>query len=191
LNIKLSLIGIVLIAALVSSGCAGNRKFYTLSSISTRNDVFVESSISEAEVGEDKSITDIVFSVKSLSSRFFETYMKHSDPPYRIYLNIDGQTTVIDSDPLLEKKSTVSPNTQESGTGWRYQFNKRIIISSGKHKLTISIPVDDVIVERDIELHPGVNAITLEPVYKKNSSQRPYKNQNFVAGLRTVEVIVN
>lgn len=185
---KSILLGVALIAGIVSSGCVTNRENTTLSSMTTRSDVFSEISSSEAEIG--KTTADIVFSVKSLSSRFFGIYYKHSDPPFRVYINIDGQTTILDAEPVLEDKLSVGPNTPESGTGWRYQFNKRITIAPGKHKLTISIPVDDVIEERDIELHAGANTITLVPIYKKRSSQRPYKTQNFSAGVKTLEVTI-
>lgn len=186
---KSILIGVALIAAITISGCATNREINKILPNSTRNDVFSEASSVETETG--KAITDIIISVKSLSSRFFEIYYKHSDPPLRVYVNIDGQTTILDSEPILEDKSPEDPNAPESGIGWRYQFNKRITIAPGKHKLTISIPVDDVIVERDIELHAGANTLTLMPVYKKRTSQRPYKTQNFSAGVKTLEVMIN
>lgn len=189
MNKKSILLGAALIATIAISGCATNREITPRTPLSTRNDVFSEDSRSEAENG--KAITDIVFSVKSISSRFFENYYKHSNPPLRVYVNIDGQTTILDSEPILEDKSTVTADTPESGTGWRYRFNKRIALAPGKHKLTISIPVGDVMVERDIELHAGMNTITITPVYKKKSSQRPYKKPHFFAGVKTLEVLIN
>lgn len=188
MNRKSIILGAALIATIAISGCATNREITSVASPSTRSDVFSEASKSEAEVG--KAITDIVFSVKSISSRFFEIYYKHSNPPLRIYLNIDGQTTILDAEPVFEDRSPINPDAPESGTGWRYQFNKRIVLAPGKHKLTIAIPVDDVLVERDIELHAGANTISMSPVYKKRSS-RPYKNKHFSAGVKTLEVFVN
>lgn len=187
MNKKSIILGTALIATIVISGCASNREITPMTSLSTRSDVFSEGSRPEAEIGKAK--TDIVFSVKSISSRFFEIYYKHSDPPLRVYLNIDGQTTILDTEPIFEDRSPIKPDAPESGTGWRYQFNKRIVLAPGKHKLTIAIPVDDVLVERDIELHAGTNTISMTPVYKKRSS-RPYKNQHFFAGVKTLEVFV-
>jgi hypothetical protein len=186
MKFKSRLLGVALIAGITISGCATNREITSLSSVATRNDVFSEVSSSETETS--KATMDIVLSVKSISSRFLEIYYKHSDPPFRVYLNIDGQTTILDSDPVLEDKSPEDLNAPESGTGWRYQFSKRITLAPGTHKLTILIPVDDVLVERDIELHAGANTLTLIPVYKKRSSQRPYKTHNFSAGVKTLEM---
>lgn len=174
--------------ALVISGCANNRELTPTPPLATRNDIFSEISSSEARASE--ATTDIEFSVKSISLRFFEYYAKYSDPPLRVYLNIDGQTTILDTDPVLEKQAPAGSTLPESGTGWRYQFNKRIAIAPGKHKLTIAIPVNNVTVESDVELHSGVNIITLIPVYKKISS-RPHKRRHFSAGVKTLEVIVN
>jgi len=183
------LFGAALIAAVIIGGCATKQDAPPMSSLSTRNDIFAEDVSSKANTG--KATMDIVFSLKSISSRLFENYYKHSNPPLRVYVNIDGQTTMLDSEPILENKSTVTANTPESGTGWRYRFNKRIALAPGKHKLTISIPVDDVMVERDIELHAGMNTITITPVYKKKSSKRPYKKPHFSAGVKTLEVLIN
>ena len=188
MNNKSILIGVALIAAITISGCAINRETTLLSSLTTRDDVFFEVSSSEAE--NSRAITDIKFSVKSISSRFFEIYYKHSNPPLRVYLNIDGQTTILDAEPVLEDRSPINPDTPESGTGWRYQFNKRIALAPGKHKLTIAIPVDNMVVEREIELHSGVNTLTLIPVYKNESPRRPSKYQHFSAGVKTLDVLI-
>jgi len=188
MNKKAILVGFVLIVSTMVNGCAANHELPTMASRSTRNNVFSE--ISNSEAKKDEAITNIEFSVKSISLRMFEFYAKHSDPPFRVYLNIDGQTTILDTEPVLEKQAPAGSNTSESGTGWRYQFNKRIAIAPGKHKLTIMIPVDNVTVERDIELHAGVNTITLIPIYKKISS-RPHRRQHFSGGVRTLEIKIN
>jgi hypothetical protein len=185
---KSIIVGAALIAGFVISGCANNRELMAKSSLSTRNDVFFETSISET--GSGKAIADFMFTVKSNSSRFAEIYIKHSNPPYRVYMNIDGQTTVLESEPILENKSPVDSSLPESGTGWKYEFSKRIALAPGKHKLTIVLPIDDVIVEREIALRAGVNTITVIPVYNKRSLQ-PYKGHNFTAGVKTLKVMVN
>lgn len=177
-----------LMVCMVVSGCASNRDLIAKASITTRNDVLIEATSPETQAG--KAILDLAFSVKSNSYRFVEMYGKHSDPPYRVHLNVDGQTLILEAEPVLEDKSPVDSNVPESGTGWKYQFSKRVALAPGKHKLTIALPIDDVIVEREVELRSGINSITVVPVYKKRML-RPYKGQNFTAGVKTLELTVN
>lgn len=188
MKMTLRMAGTVLILSVVASGCANNRDLITKTSIATRSDVFTEAGNSEVQTG--KAIIDFSLAVKSNSYYFMGTYGKHTAPPYRVTLNIDGQTAVLEAEPILEDKSPIDSNVPESGTGWKYQFSKRIALTPGKHKLTIALPIDDVIVDREIELYSGINTVAVKPVYKK-TSLRPYKGQNFKAGVRTLEVTVN
>ena len=185
---KFIIIGMVLIAGFVISGCANNRDLITKASLATRNDVFTEVVSPETQSG--KAIMDIKLSVKSNSSRFMGIYNKHSNPPYRLHLNVDGQSSMLEAEPVLENKSPIDSNVPESGTGWKYQFSKRIALAPGKHNLAIALPIDDMIVEREVELHAGTNTITVTPVYKKRML-RPYKGQNFTAGVKTLEITAN
>jgi len=180
--------GAALMLSVVASGCANNRDLIAKASLATRNDVFTEVVSSDAQTG--RAIIDFTFSVKSNSYRFVETYGKHFDPPYRVHLNIDGQTAVLEAEPVLEDKSPVDSNVPESGTGWKYRFNKRVTLAPGKHKLTIALPIDDVIVEREVELRSGTNFIAVSPVNSKRNL-RPFKGENFTAGVKTVEITVN
>lgn len=180
--------GIVLMAGFVFSGCANNRELIAKASHATRSGVFVE--IANSDAPPLKAIADIKLSVKSNSSYFLGAYNKHSNPPYRVNVKIDGQTMVLESEPVLEAKSPIDASVPESGTGWKYQFSKRIALAPGKHNLTVALPIDDVIVEREVELRSGINSITVVPVYNKRSL-RPYKGLNFTAGVKALEIIVN
>lgn len=179
--------GIVLMAGFVFNGCANNRELIAKASHATRSDVFVEIANSDAPPEREKAIADIKFSVKSNSSYFFGVYNRHSNPPYRVTVKIDGQTMALESEPVLEAKSPIDASIPESGTGWKYQFSKRIALTPGKHNLTVALPIDDVIVEQNVELTAGTNTITVTPVYNKRSL-RPYKGQNFTAGVKTLEI---
>ena len=181
-------VGTVLLICVAVSGCANNRDLIANASIATRSDVFTEVMSSDAQTG--KAIADFTFSVKSNSYYLMGTYGKHTVPPYRVHLNICGQVTVLEAEPILEDIGPVDSKVPESGTGWKYQFSKRIALAPGKHRVTIALPIDDVIVEREIELRPGINKITVTPVYKRKTL-RPYKGENFTAGVKTVEVSVN
>ncbi|MDA8430527.1 MAG: hypothetical protein M0T70_14840 [Geobacteraceae bacterium] len=185
---KFIIIGMVLIAGFVISGCANNRDVIAKASLAARYDVFSEVVNHEAQPG--KAIMDIKLAVKSNSSRFMGMYNKHSNPPYRVHVNVDGQTLILEAEPVLENKSLIDSNVPESGTGWKYQFSKRIALAPGRHTLAIALPIDDVIVEREVELHAGTNTITVTPVYNKRSL-RPYKGQHFTAGVKTLDITAN
>jgi len=185
---RLNMAGLTLLVGLLTSGCANNRDTIAKAELGDRQGVFTEAIGREVQPG--MSTVDIKFSVKSNYARFLWTDYKHTDPPYRVHLNIDGQPSILEAEPVLEDKSPIDSNVPESGTGWKYQFNKRLTLAPGKHKLTIALPLDDVIVEREVELNTGVNTITVTPVYNKRML-RPYKGQNFTAGVNTVEISVH
>lgn len=184
---KLILAGMIMMAAFIASGCASNKDLIAKASLGNRQDVFTEAIGKNVLPGQ--AVADITFSVKSNSSRVLWIYNKHTDPPYRVHLNIDGQTTVLDSEPVLEDKSPIDSSIPESGIGWKYDFSRRITLAPGKHKMTIALPVNDVIVEQEIVLREGTNTIALKPVYKKKTL-RPYNGENFVAGVKTLEISV-
>jgi len=185
---NLILAGLIMIAGFIASGCASNKDLIAKASLGIRQDVFTEAIGKNVLPGQ--AVADITFSVKSNSSRVMWIYNKHTNPPYRVHLNIDGQTTVLEAEPVLEDKSPIDSSVPESGIGWKYDFNKRITLAPGKHKMTIALPVNDVIVEQEIVLREGKNTIVLKPEYKKKTL-RPYNGENFVAGVKTLEVTVN
>lgn len=180
-------VGTVLLVCLAVSGCANNRDLIAKASIATRSDVFTEVKSSDTQTG--KAVAEFTFSVKSNSYYLMGTYGKHTAPPYCVHLNIDGQTMVLEAEPVLEDKSPVDSNVPESGVGWKYQFSKRIALAPGKHKLTIALPIDDVIVEREVELRSGANSVTVTPIYSRRNL-RPYKGENFTAGVKALDVVV-
>lgn len=185
---NLILAGIIMIAGFIASGCAGNKDLIAKASLENRQDVFTEAA--GKNVLPDQAVADFTFSVKSNSSRFMWIYNKHTDPPYRVYLNIDGQSTVLEAEPVLEDKSPIDSSVPESGIGWKYDFSKRITLAPGKRTLTVALPVNDIIVEQEIVLREGTNTISLKPVYKK-SLLRPYKGETFTEGVKTLGVTVN
>ena len=178
----------IMIASFLISGCASTREPITEALIGSKQDVFTD--VRDREAMPGKATADITFSVKSNASRLLWFYNKHTNPPYTVQLNIDGQATVLESEPVLEDISPIDSNVPESGKGWKYRFNTRIALEPGKHTLTIALPVDDVLVEQEMVLRDGVNTINLKPVYKKRLL-RPYKGENFTAGVKSVEVLLD
>ena len=168
------LICIIMIAGLLVSGCANKQGLATKPLIERKQDVFAD--VLEKERTSGKAVTNISFTVKSNSSRFLWFYNKHTDPPFTLNLTIDGQVTVLEAEPVLEDISPIDSTVPESGTGWKYQFSKQIALAPGKHKLTVALPVDEVIVEKEIVLREGANSIIVKPIYKR-TLLRPYKGE--------------
>ncbi|QEM68854.1 hypothetical protein FO488_12275 [Geobacter sp. FeAm09] len=187
MKMNICMVGALLLLGVAASGCANNRDLIAKSVIPARNDVFTEGG-NGAQAG--RAVVDFTLLVKSNLYYLMGTYGKHTAPPYRAHLNIDGQTTILEADPILEDNNSVGLKAPESGTGWKYQFSKRLTLAPGKHRLSIALPIDDVIVEREIEIRPGINTVAVTPVYKRKML-RPYKGENFSAGVKTVEIAVN
>lgn len=188
MNNALVLIVVAMIGVFVLSGCATDRGFPVVSSLSNGKHVFSEAVGPATEPG--MALVDFSFSLKSNAARFVGIHFKHSNPPYRVQLTIDGQTTIVAADPIWEERGAVNSIGPECGAGWRYRFKTRLTIAPGEHELSIALPADDVTVEREIVVHAGENAIIARPVYKKKLL-RPYKGHNFSAGIKTLEVLVN
>jgi hypothetical protein len=187
MKMNLGMAGAAFMLCIVASGCANNRDLIAKTSIATRNDVFTEVMSADSQAG--KAIIDFSFAVKSNSYYLMGKYGKHTTPPYHVILNVCGQTTVLEVEPILEDKSPVDSKVPESGIGWKYQFNKRIALAPGKHTLTIALPIDDVVVEREIELRSGTNSVSVQPIYSRRNL-RPYKGENFTAGVKSLDIIV-
>jgi hypothetical protein len=180
---------VLLVVVVVSmSGCAGNRNAVLKAGESTRKDVFKEASDSAGIPG--KVLLKVEFPVKNFKARIVETYIKHSDPPYTVTINIDGQSVVLTSEPVLEDLPGDFKKNPEVGTGWKYNFKKELLLEPGKYRVTVAIPLSDVIVEKDVIFSSGTNLLQLIPVY--NASATRYQDYpRFNHGLNTLEVKLN
>lgn len=185
---SLLIVVLALNAGLLTAGCANNRDIVAKTALGSRQDVFTE--LIDEQIQPGKATAEIRFTVKSNSSRFMWMYFKHTDPPYCVHLNIDGQATKLAAEPVLEDNPATVFDDPEGGTGWKYSFNKKLVLNPGKHKLIIALPVNDLVVEHDIVLRDGANTINLKPVYK-TTRLRPYKGQSFRAGVKNVAIQVN
>lgn len=180
---------VLLVVVVVSmSGCAGNRNAVLKAGESTRKDVFKEASDSAGIPG--KVLLKVEFPVKNFKARIVETYIKHSDPPYTVTINIDGQSVVLTSEPVLEDLPGDFKKNPEVGTGWKYNFNKELLLDPGKHHVTIAVPLSDVIIEKDVNLIAGANLLQLTPIY--NASVTRYQDYpRFNHGLNKLDAKLN
>lgn len=185
---KSSVIMTLVFAMVCMTGCAGNRNAVVKAGESTRQDVFQEVSAPKAIAA--KALLKIEFPVKGYKARFINTYFKHSDPPYTVTINIDGQSVMLTAEPVLEDLPGDFMKNPEAGTGWKYNFRKELLLEPGKHHLTIAVPLADVITEKDVTLNAGANLMQLIPVYNASVSRYP-NYPRFSHGLRRVAVKLN
>jgi hypothetical protein len=185
---RIIVIGIALLFNAVLAGCAGNKDLIAKASTNSRQDVFQEVTNNQGITG--KSVLKLEFPVKNFKSRFVNSYNKHTDPQYTVVLNIDGQTTVLSDDPVLEDLPGNFKENSEVGTGWKYNFKKTLALQPGKHRVSIAIPVSDVIIEKEIDLKEGENTLKLFPTYLAPISRYP-NFPRFSLGLRDITATLN
>lgn len=173
---------------LTLTSCAGHHNAVVKSFAGDKQGVFEE--VKTKEVPPGLAIVELSCEVKSNSSVFLWLHNKHTDPPYRVYLDIDGQTSILETAPVFEDKPSNIENDPERGAGWKYRFVTTIALAPGKHKIRIGLPAHGVTVEREIVLSEGRNRITASPVYKKKIL-RPYRGQHFSAGVETLDLRIN
>jgi len=169
-------------------GCAGNGNTLIKTTDSARQDVFRE--VSDSSYTSGTALLTIDFPVKNFKARFINTYIKHSDPPYTVTINIDGQSVELTNEPVLEDLPGDFMKNPEAGTGWKYTFNKKLLLEPGKHHITIAVPLSDVAVEKDVTLNAGTNLLQLVPVYNASVSRYP-NHSRFNHGLNRVELRLN
>jgi hypothetical protein len=177
-----------MVALATMTGCAGSRNSVVKVGESTRQDVFQE--ITESKHTQGKAILSIEFQIKCFKGRFINVYLKHSDPPYTVTVNIDGQSVVLTDEPVLEDSPGDIKDSPEAGTGWKYSFRKALVLDPGRHHLTVTVPLSDVIVGKDVTLNPGINRLQLIPEY--NSCVVRYSEfTQFNHGLNTIKFKLN
>ena len=177
-----------MIAVALLAGCAGNSEAVLKTAIQTRQDVFQVVQAPQAMHG--KALLKVEFPVKTFKARIFNTYIKHSDPPYTAIINIDGQSVELMDEPVLEELPGDFKSNPEVGTGWKYVFKKTLQLAPGTHRITIAIPQSNVVEERELVLNVGENLLNLAPVYKASVTRYP-NYPRFSYGLRGVSLQLN
>lgn len=169
-------------------GCAGNQEAVLKATTQTQRDVFQV--VQSIQVIPGKAVLKIEFQVKNFKDRFFNTYVKYSNPPYTVIVNIDGQPVELTDEPVLENLPGDFRNNPEAGTGWKYVFKKTLQLEPGTHRITIAIPLSDIIIEKPLILDAGENLLKIEPKYNASISKFPHYPR-FSKGLRGIAVQLN
>jgi len=181
-------IPLLLIAALLTGGCAGSGHRAAGSTLAGRQDLFHEAP--ELLPPEHGALLDIEFSVKANRARVVTSYLKHTDPPYTATVTIDGQSIELTDEPSLEETPGDSRVNPEAGVGWRYRFRKKLLLPPGRHQMTISVPLSAIHTEKTIELEKGLNYLKIVPIYDA-SLVRDRNVPKFSRGMRGVALQLN
>lgn len=181
-------VAVSLIVVTTITGCAGNHETILKIAAGPRRDIFQVVSASQAVSG--MTLLNIEFSVKYYKYFYFNTYIKQIDPPYKVVINIDDQVVELTDEPILEDLPGRYSENPEAGKGWKYQFRKTLLLNPGKHRISIAVPLSDVIIEKEVILKEGNNMLKLEPIY--NAPITKYLAQpRFERGLRSISIKLN
>lgn len=83
----------------------------------------------------------------------------------------------------------------EEGEGIRYQFEKKLRIRAGTHKVFVAIPADDLATTKEVIFTEGeINSLTVEPIYGLIPGKQRlglYGMTSFKQGVRSVILLLN
>ena len=187
----------VVLLLMVLAGCGATVKMIAAKSQSERADVFTEVTDTGAK---PQGTVDLV--VKANIKTHVEGDHNdesgkslHGKPGYPFVLNIDGQAVVWkvdgrkDVDPEYDEQGNTSRDP-EAGTGVSYILERKIRLREGAHKVYFILPEDDYIVDADIVLRSGEEAVLeFKPLYWHKNV--PYHIPTFLKGVKKYEIYLN
>jgi len=148
----------------VMAGCAGNKDLIKAMSTSISQDIFQEAPQNTPPAPGYLDLR-IYSSLKTHKPGIYSEKDPHGTPNYTMLVNIDGQAIHLEGRLTEEKSGAISMGDPNEGIGIRYQFEKRLRIKAGAHKVVVAIPADDLAVEGEILLSDSANSLIAEPVY--------------------------
>lgn len=89
---------------------------------------------------------------------------------YKLLVGVNGQTQTLTGAMTQETGDYRGSSDPEAGNGVRYRFASTLRLPVGTHRVTIALPGDNVVLERDVTVAQGVNQLDLKPVYGRKSS---------------------
>lgn len=184
----------MLMAMGVMAGCAGNREMIKTMSTSTSQDIF--------KVVADKSSPEpgyvdlrIYSSLKTYGPGTYSEKDVHGTPDYTMLVNIDGQAIDLKGRLREERSEARFMRDAEEGSGIRYQFETKLRIKAGSHKIVVSIPADGLVTVKEVVFTEGeINSLTIEPRYGTIPGKQRlglYGMTSFKRGVRSVRLLLN
>lgn len=183
-----------IVCLLVMSGCAGNRELINSMRASTNQGVFkVVAENSPPEPGYVD--LRIYSSLKTHLPGIYSERDVHGTPNYSMLVNIDGQAIHLQGQLREEKSGAISMRDPNEGIGIRYQFETKLRIKAGTHKVVVAIPADDLATAKEVVFTEGeINSLTIEPRYGTIPGKQRlglYGMTSFKQGVRSVRLLLN
>lgn len=183
----------IIMTLAVMTGCAGNKDLIKTMNTSISQDIF-------QEVAQNTPPTPgyvdlhIYSSLKTHKPGIYSETDPHGTPNYSMLVNIDGQTIHLQGRLREENSGALSMRDPNEGIGIRYQFEKKLRIKAGTHKVVVAIPADDLAIEREILLSDSANSLVVEPAYGElPGKKRPglYGATSFKQGIKRLRLTLN
>ena len=173
-----ALIGVLLIPLALLMACAESSALIKQTGTSTRNGVFEEVARG-GPVPQGFADLYITASFKTHHPGAYSATDPHGTPGYQLQLNVDGQAVVLSGELQPENLSLKEPADPEAGAGIRYRFRKVLRLTAGTHRISVTLPADDIAIAKDVRVEAGKeNRLVLEPVYGRvMEKKRPSSNK--------------
>lgn len=194
---KYSVYILAALVLVVMTGCGATAKMIAAKSQSERADVFTEA----FDTGvKPQGFVDMVVkaNLKTHVAGYYSGEAQtslHGKPGYPFVLNIDGQAVVWKVDghedvkPAYDEQGKTSTDP-EARKGVKYLLEKKLRLREGAHKVYLALPEDDYIVEADIALRSGEEAVLeFKPLYWHKHI--PYRMPTFLKGISKYEIYLN
>jgi len=189
----ISVLSIVVTLA-VMTGCAGNTELIKTMSTSISQDIFQEVTQSTPPAPGYVDLR-IYSSMKTHKPGMYSETDPHGTPNYTMLVNIDGQAIHLQGRLREERSVARSMLDAEEGSGIRYQFETKLRIKAGTHKVVVAIPADDLATAKEVVITEGeIYSLTIEPRYGTiPGKQRPglYGMTSFKQGVRSFRLLLN
>lgn len=163
-------ITLLLAAAVLFSGCASTA---TIHRLETQSGSGVFTVVNDMRTVPPAGYGDLRVTL-SLKTRIPDSSLVDADDygteQYKLLVGVNGQTQALTGTMTQESGDYRGSSDPEAGNGVRYRFASTLRLPVGSHRVTIALPGDNVVLERDVTVGQGVNRLELKPVYGKKNS---------------------
>lgn len=180
---------ILLASCSLLSGCASTATINRLETQSGQG-VFhvVEQRRSQSPAGFGDLQVTLSLKTRNPGSVLIDT-TGYGTEKYQLLIGVNGQTQRVTGAMKQEVGEYRGSMDPEAGNGTRYRFATTLRLPIGPHQVTFALPVDGVVLEHEVIIGQGANAIELKPVYRAKGNHRLlgfHGDRTFYGGVKTL-----